>query len=97
MPTSPTTLTMAEQLDPDEVWTAVQPLLPAKRLHLKGGRPWIDGAVLGGIIYVAAGPGCRGGCCQPRSGLRQSGDLLAAAARLAAGWRVAGVAPSAAG
>jgi transposase len=49
----PTTLTMAEQLVPDEVWAAIQPLLPPKRPHPKGGRPWIeDRAVLGGIIYV---------------------------------------------
>ena len=53
MATSTTTLTMAEQLVPDEVWSAIQPLLPAKRPHPKGGRPWIeDRAVLGGIIYV---------------------------------------------
>jgi transposase len=44
---------MAEQLVPDEVWAAIQPLLPPKRPHPKGGRPWIeDRAVLGGIIYV---------------------------------------------
>jgi hypothetical protein len=30
MATSSTTLTMAEQLVPDEVWAAIQPLLPAK-------------------------------------------------------------------
>jgi len=48
-----TTSTMAEQLVPDEVWAAIQPLLPARRPHPKGGRPWIeDHAVLGGIIYV---------------------------------------------
>src|SRR5919198_3166667 len=48
-----TTLTMAEQLVPDEVWAAVQPLLPPKRPHPRGGRPWIeDRAVLGGVIYV---------------------------------------------
>jgi transposase len=48
-----TTPTMAEQLVPDEVWTAIQPLLPPKPPHPKGGRPWIeDRAVLGGIIYV---------------------------------------------
>jgi transposase len=42
-----------EQLVPDEVWDAIQPLLPPKRPHPKGGRPWIeDRAVLGGIIYV---------------------------------------------
>jgi len=44
---------MAEQLVPHEVRAAVQPLLPTKRPHSKGGRPWIeDRAVLGGIIYV---------------------------------------------
>jgi transposase len=53
MATSSTTLTMAEQLVPDEAWAAIQPLLPPKRPHPKGGRPWIgDRAVLGGIIYV---------------------------------------------
>ena len=53
MATSSTTLTMAEQLVPDEVWSAIQPLLPPKPAHPKGGRPWIeDRAVLGGIIYV---------------------------------------------
>ena len=53
MATSSTTLTMAEQLVPDELWSAIQPLLPAKPAHPKGGRPWIeDRAVLGGIIYV---------------------------------------------
>jgi transposase len=53
MATSSTTLTMAEQLVPDELWSAIQPL-PAKPPHpTKGGRPWIgDRAVLGGIIYV---------------------------------------------
>jgi transposase len=53
MATSSTTLTMAEQLVPDEVWSAMQPLLPPKRPHPRGGRPWIeDRAVLGGTIYV---------------------------------------------
>jgi transposase len=48
-----TTPTMAEQLVPDEIWDAIQPLLPAKPPHPQGGRPWIeDRAVLGGIIYV---------------------------------------------
>jgi transposase len=48
-----TTATMAEHLVPDEIWAAIQPLLPPKRPHPKGGRPWIDDrAVLGGIMYV---------------------------------------------
>ena len=52
MATLSTTLTMAEQLVPDEVWSAIQPLL-ARPPHPRGGRPWIgDRAVLGGIIYV---------------------------------------------
>jgi hypothetical protein len=47
MATSSTTLTMAEQLVPDELWAAIQPLLPPKPPHPKGGRPWIeDRAVL---------------------------------------------------
>jgi transposase len=46
MAISLTTLTMGEQLVPDELWAAIQ-------RHPKGGRPWMDGrAVLGGIIYV---------------------------------------------
>jgi transposase len=53
MATSSTTLTMAEQLVPDEIWPAIQPLLSPKPPHPKGGRPWIrDRAVPGGIIYV---------------------------------------------
>jgi transposase len=48
-----TTPTMAEQPVPDELWDAIQPLLPSKPAHPKGGRPWIeDRAVLGGIISV---------------------------------------------
>jgi hypothetical protein len=61
------TLTMAEQLVPDEVWSAIQPLLPHKRPHPRGSRPWIEGrAVLGGSS-MCCGPGCPGGCSQPRS------------------------------
>ena len=46
-------LSMAEQLVPDELWQAVEPLLPAKRPQLRGGRRWIDDRmVLGGIIYL---------------------------------------------
>jgi transposase len=51
--TTSTTLPMAAQLVPDELWTAIRPLLPLKPPHPKGGRPWVDDrAVLGGIIYV---------------------------------------------
>lgn len=46
-------LSMAEQLVPEDVWAAIQSLLPPKPLHPKGGRPWIgDRAVLGGLIYM---------------------------------------------
>jgi transposase len=52
-----TTPSMAEQLVPDELWAAIQPLLPAKPPHPKGGRPWIeDRAVLGGIMRRAGVP-----------------------------------------
>jgi transposase len=67
MATSSTTLTMAEQLVPDQVWAAIASLLPPKQPHPKGGRPWIgDRAVLGGIIRVLRA-GVTGGCCRPGS------------------------------
>jgi hypothetical protein len=88
----------AEQLVPDEVWAAIQPLLPPKRPHPKGGRPWIeDRAGLGGIIYVLRAdvpwrlpPAREFGCGQPS-------HLLAAAARLATRRGVGAAAPPAAG
>ena len=37
----------------DELWAVVAPLLPKRRPHRKGGRPWTDDrAVLTGIVYV---------------------------------------------
>jgi hypothetical protein len=98
MATSSTTLTMAEQLVPEELWAAIQPLLPAKPPHPKGGRPWIqDRAVLGGIIYVLrAGVPWR--LLPARElGCGSGGDLLAAAARLASRRGLGGLASSAAG
>jgi transposase len=63
--TTSSSLTMAAQLVPDELWEAIRPLLPPKRPHPNGGRPWIDDrAVLGGIIYVLRA-GVPGGCCPP--------------------------------
>jgi hypothetical protein len=86
-----------EQLVPDEVWDAIQPLLPPKRPHPKGGRPWIeDRAVLGGII-CATSRGALAAAARPRARLRRRRDLLAAAARLAGGRGVGGPASSAAG
>jgi putative transposase len=38
---------------PDELWERVQPLLPRRRRHRKGGRPPLDyRGVLDGIFYV---------------------------------------------
>jgi transposase len=37
----------------DELWVVVEPLLPKRRLHRKGGRPWVDDrAVLTGILFA---------------------------------------------
>ena len=37
----------------DELWAVVAPLLPKRRPHRKGGRPWVDDrAVLTGILFV---------------------------------------------
>jgi len=37
----------------DELWAVVAPLLPRRRPHRKGGRPWVDDrAVLTGILFV---------------------------------------------
>lgn len=37
----------------DELWAVVEPLLPKRRPHRKGGRPWVDDrAVLTGILFV---------------------------------------------
>jgi transposase len=40
----------------DELWEIVAPLLPRRRPHRKGGRPWVDDrATLNGIVYVLRG------------------------------------------
>ena len=37
----------------DELWEVVGPLLPKRRPHKKGGRPWVDDrATLNGVLYV---------------------------------------------
>ena len=80
------------RLVPDEVGAAIQPLLPAKQPHPKGGRPWIeDRAVLGGIIDVVrarpplispltTGPSSYRALCKSQvaqvASWRQSGNLL---------------------
>ncbi len=45
---------MAKQLVSDELWSVVQPLLPAKPAHPEGGHPFTvpDRAALTGIIFV---------------------------------------------
>jgi len=37
----------------DELWAAIEPLLPPQRAHPKGGRPWLpDRPALCGLLYV---------------------------------------------
>ena len=37
----------------DDLWAVVEPLLPKRRPHRKGGRPWVDDrAALTGILFV---------------------------------------------
>ena len=37
----------------DELWAVFEPLLPKRRPHRKGGRPWVDDrAVVTGILFV---------------------------------------------
>lgn len=44
---------MAKPIVPDELWTAIEPLLPPHKPRPKGGRPPIpDRAVLTGILFV---------------------------------------------
>src|SRR5918912_218512 len=44
---------MSQPRVPDDLWEAIEPLLPRERLKPRGGRPRIpDRAVLGGIIFV---------------------------------------------
>src|SRR3954466_12222631 len=45
---------MAKQLISDESWAAIEPLLPAKPAHPKGGHPFTvpDRAALSGIAFV---------------------------------------------
>ncbi|MBI0539783.1 IS5 family transposase, partial [Roseomonas sp. KE2513] len=44
---------MAKPLVPNDLWAAVEPLLPAERAEPKGGRPRLaDRAVLTGILFV---------------------------------------------
>jgi hypothetical protein len=88
--------TTAETLVPEQLWRAIQPLLPAPPPRY-GGRPRVDDrAALAGIVYqLRTGvpwrllPTRQLGCGSPD-------DLLAAAAGLAAGRCVAAAASAAA-
>lgn len=52
------TATMPKVVDdqwriPDELWARIEPLLPPKRPHPKGGRPWAsDRQMMDAIFYV---------------------------------------------
>nr|WP_255531673.1 transposase [Roseomonas sp. KE2513] len=44
---------MAKPLVPDDLWSAIEPLLPRERPKPKGGRPRLpDRAALTGILFV---------------------------------------------
>src|SRR4051794_34979025 len=84
--TTSMTLSMAEQLVPDELWAAIGPLLPPQPPHPKGG-PALDRRPGGaGRDHLrAARWRALATPARPGAGLRQRRNLLAAGARLAAG------------
>ena len=66
-------------LVPDDLWLAIEPLLPSQRPKPKGGRPRVrDRSALAGILFVLrtgiqwqevpAEPGCCGKTCWRRLG-----------------------------
>ena len=86
----------ASSLVPDDLWEAIEPLLPKEPPKPKGGRPRVpDRAALGGIVFVLR-TGCPWRLLPEGAGLRQRHDLLATAARLAGGRRLAAAARDAA-
>jgi transposase len=73
----------ADTLVPDQLWRAIQPLLPTLPRRY-GGRPRVDDrAALAGIVTSCASAPLAA-AAHPLARLRQPGHLLAAAARLAA-------------
>jgi transposase len=75
---------MSQLLVPDDLWEAMEPL-PQDSPKPKGGRPRVlNRPVLGGIIFVLQ-TGCPWRLLPEGAGLWQRDDLLAPAARLAAG------------
>ena len=76
----------ASSLVPDDLWEAIEPLLPKEPPKPKGGRPRVpDRAALGGIVFVLR-TGCPGGCCRR--------NWAAAAARPAGGGCATGRKPA---
>ena len=71
-------------LVPDDLWEAIEPLLPKEPPKPKGGRPRVpDRAALAGIVFVLR-TGLPLAVAAAGAGLRQRLDLLAPAAGLAA-------------
>jgi hypothetical protein len=82
MVTSSTALTMAEQFVPDQVWAAIQPLLPAKRPPCPRAADLDRGpGGAGRHLLRVTGRGALA-AADPRAWLWQQCDLLAAAALL---------------
>ena len=73
----------ADTLVPEQLWQAIQPLLPHHHAATAAGPasttapPWLASS-------INCAPAFRGGCCPPGSWAAVAGHLLAAAARLAA-------------
>jgi len=85
---------MKRALVSDELWSIVEPLLPAEPPKPKGGRPRVsDRAALTGILFVLRS-GIPWEMLPQEKRLRLGRDVLAAAARLASG---RGVEPLASG
>ncbi len=83
---------MAKLLVTDELWAAVEPLLPLHPPQPKGGRPWVDDrAALTGIVFVLL-TGIPWEYLPAEMNCGSGHDLLATPAGLAGGWRVGGAA-----
>jgi Putative transposase of IS4/5 family (DUF4096) len=79
---------MGAVLVPDTLWGLIEPLLSTPLPMPRGGRPRLtDRACLAGIIFVLRSA-IPWGMLPKRLGLRLRYDLLAAVARLAAGWNL---------
>jgi len=73
------------ELVSDELWAAIEPLLPPHPAQPRGGRSWLR-RVRGPLRHhLRAADGHPVAVAAAGAGLRQRGDVLAAAARLGAG------------